>query len=194
MIASVSTLARSSGATIPRWMVSFSMEAAPYFADRWSFSPARSMSRPMPSTVLQAAIPQRKAIRSRPWTIFFMVTRSGRKSADVDEVPGDTGGGRHRGADQVRAAARALPSLEVPVRGRGAALARLEPVGVHGEAHRAARLAPFEAGCEEDLVQPLGLRLRLHQAGPRHHHGELHVVGPALAAHHGRGLPQVLDA
>ena len=40
----------------------------------------------------------------------------------------------------------ALPALEVAIRGRGAALARLEPVGVHAEAHRAARLAPLEAG------------------------------------------------
>src|ERR1051325_9741336 len=49
---------------------------------------------------------------------------------------------RHRRAHQMRAAAGALPALEVAVRGRRAALAGLEPVGVHGETHRAALDAP----------------------------------------------------
>ena len=57
------------------------------------------------------------------------------------------------------------------LRGRGAALLRPQLVGVHREAHRAARLAPLEAGGEEDLVEPLGLGLRLHQPGAGHHHG-----------------------
>src|SRR3954471_5205248 len=62
------------------------------------------------------------------------------------------------------APAATLAALEVAVRGRGAALARLEPVGVHGQAHRAALDAPFEAGLEEDLVETLLLGLGLHQA------------------------------
>ncbi len=37
-------------------------------------------------------------------------------------------------------------------------------VGVHGQAHRAARLAPVEAGLEEDAVEALVLGLLLHQA------------------------------
>ena len=48
---------------------------------------------------------------------------------------------------------------------------RLSRSVVHGEAHRAARLAPFEAGGEEDLVEALGLGLLLHQARARHDHG-----------------------
>ena len=40
--------------------------------------------------------------------------------------------------------------------------AGLEPVGVHREAHRTARLAPLEAGGEENLIQPFGFRLLLH--------------------------------
>ena len=55
-----------------------------------------------------------------------------------------------------------LPSLEIAVRGRGATLARLEPVVVHGHAHRAAGIAPFEAGVEEDAVEPLRLGLHAH--------------------------------
>ena len=65
--------------------------------------------------------------------------------ADIDEVAGDGGGGGHGGRDQVRAAALALPAFEVAVAGGGAALARLELVGVHRQAHAAAGLAPLEA-------------------------------------------------
>ena len=55
-----------------------------------------------------------------------------------------------------RAAGRAaLAALEIAVRGRGADLATLELVGVHGQAHRAAGAAPLEPGLREDLVQPL---------------------------------------
>ena len=41
-------------------------------------------------------------------------------------------------------------------------------VGVHRKAHRAARLAPFEAGIDEDAVEPLGLGLALDQSRARH--------------------------
>src|SRR5581483_6916084 len=64
-----------------------------------------------------------------------------RERAHVDEVAGDGGGGGHLRRDQVRAPAVALPALEVAVRGGGAALAGLELVGVHAEAHGAAGLA-----------------------------------------------------
>ncbi len=87
------------------------------------------------------------------------------------EVAGDGGGGRHGGGHEVGAPAPALASLEVPVRGRRAALAHGELVGVHGQAHRAARLAPLEAGGDEDLVEPLGLGLGLHAVRPGHDEG-----------------------
>ena len=64
----------------------------------------------------------------------------------------------------------ALAAFEVAVRGRGAALARLQLVGVHRQAHAAARLAPLEAGGFEDLVQPLGLGLLFHLHRARHDH------------------------
>ena len=83
-----------------------------------------------------------------------------RPSIDVDGVhafhqlhsrmstkrPLDGRRGGHLRADQVGAAAGALAALEVAVRGRGAALALAEDVRVHSQAHRAARLAPLEAG------------------------------------------------
>ena len=64
----------------------------------------------------------------------------------VDEVPGHRGGGGHGGADQVGAPALALAPLEVAVGGGGATLPRLQAVGVHGQAHGAAGLAPLETG------------------------------------------------
>ena len=119
-----------------------------------------------------------------------------RQPAHVDEVAFDRRGRRHRRADQVGAAAGALAAFEVAVAGRGAALAGLEPVGVHRQAHRAAGLAPLEAGALEDLVEAFALGLLLHQPGARHHHRQLDVRRDACAqaAHDRRGLAQVLDA
>src|SRR5690606_23014160 len=91
------------------------------------------------------------------------------------------------------AALEALAPFKVAVRGRGAALMRLQPVVVHGQAHRTARLAPVETRLDEDLVETLVLSLLLHQPGPRHDH---RVDGrrdfPALD-HLGDGA-QILDA
>jgi len=83
--------------------------------------------------------------------------------------------------------------LEVAVRGRGAALAGLKFVRVHGEAHRAAGLAPLEAGGEEDFVEPLRLGLRLNEAGTRHDHGVDALIDLAALRDPGCGA-QVLDA
>ncbi len=71
----------------------------------------------------------------------------------------------------MRPALEALTALEVAVGGRGAALARLQPVVVHGKAHGAARLAPVEAGRLEDHVQTFLFGLFLHEAGARNDHG-----------------------
>src|SRR4051794_20578344 len=78
---------------------------------------------------------------------------------DVDEVPLDGGRGGHLGRDEVRATAATLAALEVAVGGGGAALALGEDVGVHPQAHRAARAAPVEAGGAEDLVEAFALGL-----------------------------------
>src|SRR5262249_42221222 len=90
--------------------------------------------------------------------------------AHVHEMPGDRGGGGHRRRHQMGATVVALAAFEITVRGRGAALARRELVGIHGEAHGAAGLTPFEARFEEDLVEPFRLGLLFHQAGARHDH------------------------
>ena len=71
----------------------------------------------------------------------------------------DRRGGDHHRAHQDGAPGRAaLAALEVAVRRRRAELVADELVGVHREAHRAARLAPFEAGVAEDAVEPFRSR------------------------------------
>src|SRR5207248_1076174 len=94
----------------------------------------------------------------------------------------------------MRAPARSLPALEVSVRSRSAALTRREAIGVHPEAHRAARLAPLEAGVAEDAIQSFALGLPLYQAGARDDERELHILRHAPALHDRGGGAQVLDA
>ena len=64
----------------------------------------------------------------------------------------------------MRAAAGSLAALEVAIRRRRAALAGCQAIGVHAKAHRATRLAPFEARVLEDAVEPFSLGLRLFVA------------------------------
>src|SRR5688572_16895181 len=110
--------------------------------------PAASMSCPMPRMVLHAL----KA--SAATTSSNAVARIGLPEApNVDEVPGDRSGRRHRGAHQMRPAAGPLTAFEVAVGGRRTAVAGRKLVVVHAEAHRAARLAPLETGFGEHLVE-----------------------------------------
>src|SRR3954452_24355779 len=113
--------------------------------------------------------------------------------ADVDEVALDGGRRGHLRADEVGAPAAALAPLEVAVRGRGAALAGLEDVGVHAQAHRAAGAAPVEAGGAEDLVEPLGLGLGGHRLGARDDH-RVDVAGHLAALDQLGGGAKVADA
>ena len=87
----------------------------------------------------------------------------------------------------------ALTALEIAVRGRRAALARLQLVGVHAEAHRAAGLAPVEAGVDEDLVEPFRFRLLLHEAGAGDDHRADALMDLSALGDGGRGA-QILDA
>src|SRR4051794_41562414 len=69
--------------------------------------------------------------------------------------PAHRGRRGHGDRDQVGAPALALPALEVAVGGRRAALAGLEGVGGHAQAHRAARAPPLGAGLLEYHVETL---------------------------------------
>jgi hypothetical protein len=72
--------------------------------------------------------------------------------------------GCHDGRDEVRAALVPLAAFEVTVRRRGAALARLQLIRIHAEAHRASGLAPFETRFPEDFVEAFGFRLVIDEA------------------------------
>src|ERR1700674_981834 len=136
MMASVSTLARSSGATRP--------------------------------------------VRTRNACIITTLSQP----THVDEMAGDARRGRHCRTDQMRASAGALAPLEVAVRRRRATLARLQPVVVHGQAHRASGLAPLETSGGENAIEAFALGLRLYRPRAGNDHRQHHVVGLATALHH----------
>src|SRR4051812_12841609 len=111
---------------------------------------------------------------------------------DVGEVPGDRRGGGHGRADEVGAAAGALPAFEVAVAGAGRALAGGELVGVHRQAHAAPRLPPLGAGLGEDPVEPLGLGLVADLLAPRDDQGA-DAGGDLAAVEDLGGGAEVLD-
>src|SRR5271157_4140688 len=100
-------------------------------------------------------------------------------------MSGHGGGGGHRGRDEVRTPALALPSLEITIARRGAALARFEFIGIHSQTHAAAGLAPLEAGGREDLVEPLDFGLPFDPLAAGHDH-RLHAVGDTVSPSNGR--------
>src|SRR5512141_2574900 len=92
----------------------------------------------------------------------------------------------------MRAPTFALAAFEVAVAGGRTALTRLQDVGVHPQAHRAAGAAPLEPRRAEDLVEALLLRLELDgDAAGNHETTEPRSDGPA--AHDVGGDPQVFD-
>src|SRR5260370_8325271 len=99
---------------------------------------------------------------------------------------------RHRRRDQMGAALKTLAALEIAVRGRGAALFGFQLVGIHRKAHRAARLAPFEPGLDENLVEAFGFRLLLHEARTRYDH-RVEIAIDGLAFDHLGRRAQILD-
>ena len=93
----------------------------------------------------------------------------------------------------MRATAGTLSTFEIAIRGRRTALARLEPVVVHPETHRAARLPPLEAGIDEDLSQPFAFGLRFHEPRAGHDQRLANRLGNVLAAHDPGSDPQVFN-
>ena len=125
-------------------------------------------------------------------SISVRLQRSSSQVGRGGQLPGQGGRGGDGRRHQVGAPALALPALEVAVAGGGRPLPRLQLVGVHAQAHRAARAAPLGAGVEEHPVEALGLGLRLdaHRPGDDEHPG---VGVDVLAAQQLGGHPQVLD-
>src|SRR5687767_9338490 len=98
-------------------------------------------------------------------------------------MSGDRSGGGHRGTHEMGPASGPLPTFEVAIRSRRAAIARGKLVVVHAEAHRAARLAPFETGFGENAVEAFLLGLLLHRSRTGNDHRELDI-GRDVAAFH----------
>src|ERR1035437_576060 len=109
------------------------------------------------------------------------VLRGGGQSSRIGHHAGDGARGSSQRRGEERSPALALAPLEVAVRGADAVLAGLELVAVHGDAHRAAGLAPLRAGRREDRVEALalGLSLDLLRSGDDEH---AQAVGDVAAA------------
>src|SRR5579864_6664062 len=122
MILSVSQLMIGSGAAIPSKVVNLSM-CVPFFAARAAATPT-----------LLARLGERYRCRARIKLLLQL--------PHIGEVAGDRCRRGHRRADEMRAPAPALAPLEIAVRGRSAALARQQLVGIHGKAHGASGLPP----------------------------------------------------
>src|ERR1700761_4152135 len=96
-------------------------------------------------------------------------------------MPFDGRSRSHRGAHEGGTAPGALTTFEITIRRGRATFARIQPVGVHGETHRATRFTPFETGIGKDLVEAFTFRLRLHETRTRHYHGQTDVRRHAAA-------------
>src|SRR6516225_3241296 len=86
------------------------------------------------------------------------------KLTHIDEMPGNRCSRGHYWADQVGPAFAPLPPLEIAIRGAGASLVRWQHVGVHSNAHAAARVTPLKPCLGENLVESFLLRQRLDAA------------------------------
>src|SRR3546814_6200256 len=92
------------------------------------------------------------------------------KFAHIGQTTRNSSRSRHGGRYQVRARARPLPSHEIAVRCRCAALTARHLVGIHAKTGRTAGLTPFESGFGKDAIKPLLLRLPLDKAGRSEEH------------------------
>src|SRR5438045_4105876 len=147
------------------------MSSSPWISVSRSYASSSNAIRRPSGCVISA--PSRSTVSSfRAATAALTCTRSSPASAIgaspallayVGEVAHERGGGGHRRAHEVGAAAGALAAFEVAVGRARATLPGFEDVGVHPEAHRAAGLPPLEARLREDAVEALGLGLALHR-------------------------------
>src|SRR5882724_3807817 len=78
--------------------------------------------------------------------------------------------GRRR-ARQMGPGARSLAADKIAIGGGDRTLPRRHRLAIGGKAHRTPRLAPFEAGVDKYLVEPLGHGVALDRLGARHNPG-----------------------
>ena len=100
--------------------------------------------------------------------------------ANIDKFARDCGRCGHCRGDQVGASPFALSALEVSVGGRCAALSRIEPIRVHGQAHAATGLPPIETRFFENLIETLFFRLLFDQSAAGHDH-RIDLSGDSVA-------------
>ena len=86
----------------------------------------------------------------------------------------------------------ALSAFEVSVGGRCAALPRIEPIWVHGQAHAATGLAPIEARFFENPIEALFFRLLFDQSAAGHDH-RIDLPGDSVALDDFRRRAEVFD-
>src|SRR3989344_4954684 len=94
----------------------------------------------------------------------------------------------------MRTPALALPPFKITVGSGSAAFTRLQTVGIHGQTHLAAWLAPFEGRIPEYFIQPFVFSLRFYQSRPWHLHGKLDAGRNVYAFSDGRSRAQILYA
>src|SRR5215471_1468090 len=102
--------------------------------------------------------------------------------AYINKVAGDGGCGHDR-ANEMRAAVAPLAALEITVGGAGAAFVRRQYVGIHADAHAAARIAPFESGLRKDLVEAFFFSSGFDAAGAGNDEGLFDIFRDLLAGH-----------
>src|SRR5215469_17705520 len=83
------------------------------------------------------------------------------KFAHVHEMSGDCGCRGHNRTNQMRPAVAALSAFKIAVRSTRATFMRRQHIGVHSNAHAAARVAPLEPCIGENLVESFLFRLHL---------------------------------
>src|SRR5436309_10543394 len=112
---------------------------------------------------------------------------------DIGKVSGNGCPRRHHRADQMSATASPLTSFEVAVAGGGTALAGLEDVRIHAQAHRTSGFTPLETCFLKNSVQALEFGGMLDGLRPRHNHGA-NLWVHAIASCHACCSSQVFKA
>src|SRR3546814_9281043 len=92
----------------------------------------------------------------------------------------------------MRASSASLAVLEIAIRGRGAAFAGPEPVGIHPDTHRTAGFAPVEPCGVQRIGDALIFGLSFDQPRSRHDH-RLDVRCDMAAAYDSGGDAQIFD-
>src|SRR5437773_282800 len=90
------------------------------------------------------------------------------KISNIHKVSSNRRRRRHRRANEMGAASTTLPTFEIAVAGRGAALTCSQCITIHSNTHATTSLAPLKTCIAEDIGQSLFLSLPPHLHRARH--------------------------